>query len=168
MPPSVPLVLMPLKAPLVLMPLKAPLVLTVAGLKSKWKQAILFSYVKDNMPPDELLCLLRRTLDEVAEAGLHVTIFSTGQGSNLASLLMFIRVSRTNPSFQYDGQIIAVTADRPHARKSTKNCLLNYRIETSDGTARWNDIVALFEEEKKANFCLCLKLRSAHFHLKSF
>ncbi len=77
-------------------------------------------------------------------------------------------VTRDHPVFYHENEPIAAIADPPHLLKSTRNCLLNYRISSSRGTASWDDLVALFEEDKKGDFRLCPKLSNRHFCFKAY
>ncbi len=99
--------------------LNGALVFVVAGLRSKWKQAVSFAFVKDNMTSHELLHLLRRPLDKMTETGLCVPAFSKDQDSSFALSTTFLGVSRTNSAFQHDEQSIAFIAGPPHVLKHT-------------------------------------------------
>ncbi len=77
-------------------------------------------------------------------------------------------VTRQSPTFQHGNQSIIAVADPPHLLKSTRNCLMKYRICSSKGTASWEDVLALFREDKKGNFRLCPRLTERHFSLKAY
>ena len=165
------------------------LVFMVAGLRNRWKQTVSFKFMKNAMPAEEVAATVLQTLVELKKAGLNVVSFCSDQvqshftsqlfylmscillspqGSNFRSAMASLGVTRDNPQFCSGEEVITALADPPHLLKSTRNCLLKYKISSSKGTALWSDIVDLYEEDKKGNFRLCPKLSDKHFSLTAY
>ncbi len=163
------------------------LVFMVAGLRSRWKQAVSFQFMRNAMPGDKIATTVMKTITELKKAGLNVVSFSSDQvflyctynvslflfcifiqGSNFRAATASLGVTKKDPVFHHDNSPITAIADPPHLLKSTRNCLMSYKISSSRGTATWSDIVALFEQDKKGDFRLCPKLSDRHFSLKAY
>ncbi len=163
------------------------LVFMVAGLRSRWKQTVSFQFMKNALPAQKVATTVQATLTELKKAGLNVVSFCSDQvplfndyasfflkyyvflkGSNFRSAMSSLGVTKEKPQFCHDGQVVTAFADPPHLLKSTRNCLRNYKITSSKGTALWSDIEALFEEDRKGNFRLCPKLSDKHFSLTAY
>ncbi len=148
--------------------LNGAMVFMVAGLQAKWKQTVSYFFVKNAMPSDELVPVVKKTLDALAETGLSVHAFCSDQGSNFSAAAAALGISENSCTFKHDGKDIAVIADPPHVLKNTRNCLLKYDIHTPDGIVKWAHIVSMYEQDKKGNFRLCPKLREKHFSLRAY
>ncbi len=144
------------------------LVFLVAGMKIRWKQAVSYFFVKNAMPAEKLLELLKKVLEELKSVGLTVKTVVSDQGSNFSALLSLLQVSREKPFFYHDTEKIYVLADTPHLLKSTRNCLLKNSVKSSKGTAKWEHIKTFYEKDKKLRSRLCPRLKDAHFRMEAF
>ncbi len=148
--------------------MSSALTFMVSGIRSKWKQAFYFSYVKNAMTSDELWPTLQEILTALHSIGLTVIVFVTDQGSNFHPLKMVLGVSPSRPFFIFQGNKIFSMEDTPHLIKSSRNCLLNNDIESSLGTAKWSHILEFYEQDKEQPCRLAPKLTDKHFLMKLF
>ncbi len=70
------------------------LVLLVSGLKTYWRQAFAYFFVKSAMHSNSLFSVIIQAIEKLAEIGLEVIVISSDQGSNFTGLLSLMKVSK--------------------------------------------------------------------------
>jgi hypothetical protein len=150
------------------------LVFMLRGLCKKWKQPVAYYLIRGSTKGHMLVNFLREVLDACHNAGLEVVATMCDMGANnVKALTTELGVSEERPFFtSHDQQIVAIF-DPPHLLKCTRNLFSRYNVanleceitvngERLTGTAKWDDILKLYEVEKRKVDRLLPKVTDRH------
>jgi hypothetical protein len=120
-----------------------------------------------------LVNFLKEVLDVCHNAGLEVVATVCDTGANNVKALKRLGVSEKTPFFRFRDQELAAVFDPPHLLKCTRNLFLKHNVgneecvitvtgERLTGTAKWEDILKLYEVEKRNVYRLLPKVTERH------
>jgi hypothetical protein len=149
------------------------LVFMLRGLRKKWKQPVAYYLVRGSAKGQMLVKFLEEVLGACHDAGLEVVATVCDMAANNVNVLKNKGVSEETPFFTFRDQEIAAVFDPPHLLKCTRNLFLKYNVgnvecditingEPYIGTAKWDDILKLFEVEKRNVYSLLPKVTERH------
>ena len=149
------------------------LVFMLRGLRKKWKQPVAYYLIHGSTNGLLLATFLEDVLDACHDAGLEVVATMYDMAANSVSALKKLGVNEKRPFFTHNNQEIAAIFDPPHLLKCTHNLFLKYNVanvecditvngERLTGTAKWDDILKLYEVEKCNVYRLLPKLTERH------
>jgi hypothetical protein len=149
------------------------LVFMLRGLRKKWKQPVAYYLVHGSTKGEMLVNFLMEVLDACYNAGAVVVATVCDMGANNVKALKQLGVSEDTPFFRFQNQEIAAVFDPPHLLKCTRNLFqthdvanVEYEITVNGerliGTAKWEDILKLYEFDKCLVYHLLPKVTDSH------
>jgi hypothetical protein len=141
------------------------LVFMCCGLHKKWKQLVAYYFIRGNTKGEMLVNLLMDVLDACYSAGAEVVATVCDMGANNIKAFKQLGVSEDATFFRFQNQEIAALFDPPYLLKCTHNLFRKYDVanveceitvnrEQLTGTAKWQDILKLYEFDR----CLVYRL----------
>ena len=145
------------------------LVFMLRGLRKKWKQPVAYYLIHGSTKGEMLVNFLMEVLDACHNAGLEVVATVCDMGANNIKALKLMGVSEKTPFFRFQGRETVAVFDPPHLLKCTRNLFLKHNEakvecgitvngERLTGTAKWDDILKLYEVEKRSVYRLLPKV----------
>ena len=149
------------------------LVFMLRGLRRRCKQPVAYYLVHGSTKGEMLVNFLKEVLDACRDAGLEVVATVCDMAANNVKALKLLGVSEETPFFRFRDQEIAAIFDPPHLLKCTRNLFLKHNVanveceitvngERLTGTAKWDDILKLYEVEKRNVYRLLPKVTERH------
>jgi hypothetical protein len=143
------------------------LVFMLRALHKKWKQPVAYYLVRGSAKGQMLVKFLEEVLGACHNAWLEVV--ATVCDMDLKKL----GVSEGTPFFKFCDQKIAAVFDPPHLLKCTRNLFHKYNVANVEcdialngeqviGTAKWDDILKLYEVDKRNVYRLLPKVTERH------
>ena len=149
-------------------------VFMAAGLRSKWKQAVAYEFIKNLVQVEDLRNITMKILSEMLNIGLNVVALTSDQSSDLHSLKTVVGGTPSQPYFEFKGRKIFLVDDISGLMRSARDCLMENFIEwpkTPESTgfhrASWSHIAQFYERDRKQEIRLAPKLTDGHFDLKA-
>ena len=144
------------------------LVFMVRVLHRKWKQPVAY-YIRGSTKAGLLMKFLE-VLGACQNAGLHVVATVCDMGANNVSALQMLGATRKKPFFEFQNQEIVTVYDPPHLLLCTRNLFRKYDVQFKSElmhnqlpfTAKWEDILNVYEWDKSNVVRLFYKLTDAH------
>jgi hypothetical protein len=129
------------------------------GLRKKWKQPVAYYLIRGSTKDDMLVNFLMEVLHAGHNAGLKVVATVCNMGANNVKALKQFGVSEKTHFFRFQNQEIAAIFDL-HLLKHTRNlflkhdvanvdCEITVNVEGLTGTAKGEDILKLYEVDKR-------------------
>jgi hypothetical protein len=149
------------------------LVFMLHGLHKKWKQPVAYYLVRGSTKGQMLGEFLMEVLGACHDAGLEVVATVCDMAANNVMALKKLGVSEETPFFKFRDQGIAAVFDPPNLLKCTRNLFLKYNVANVEcditlngeqviGTAKWHDILKLYEVDKCNVYRLLPKVTDSH------
>lgn len=143
-------------------------VFMISGLRSKWRHGVGYFMTENGLKGGTIKDNLIKCIGLMQKIGLRILAITADQGSNFCKALAQLGISIKRPFFMVNNEKVFVLHDPPHLWKSTRNCLINNDILTSDGLVSWKHFENLFQIESSKSLRMCPKLREAHINLPKF
>jgi hypothetical protein len=152
------------------------LVFVLHGLHKKWKQPVAYYLIHGSTKGDMFVNFWMEVLDACHNAGLEVVATMCDLGANNVRTLKQLGVSEKTPFFRFQNRAIAAVFDPTHLLKCTQNLLLKHDVanvecevnvngEQRTGTAKWEDVLKLYEVDKRNVYHLLPKLTFYHSNI---
>jgi hypothetical protein len=151
------------------------LVFMLRGLLQKWKQPVAYYLTHGSTLGEMLVHFLKEVLGACQNAGLVVVATVCNMGANNVKALKLLGVSAKQPFFRFQSQEIAAVFDPPHLLKYTRDLFRTHDVvnvgvevvvngERRPATAKWEDIVKVYEFDKKNLIRLLINVTDSHLN----
>jgi len=121
-----------------------------------------------------LVHFLKEVLGACQNSGLVVVAIVCNMGANNVKALKLLIVSAKQPFFTFQSQEIAAVFDPPHLLKYTRDLFqtrdvvsVGFEVVNSEGLsgiAKWEDLLKIYESDKKNLIRALSKVTDSHLH----
>jgi hypothetical protein len=151
------------------------LVFMLRGLRQKWKQPVAYYLTHGSTSVETLVHFLKEVLGACQDSGLVVVATVCNMGANTVKTLKLLGVSAKQPFFRFQSQEIAAVFDPPHLLKYTRDLFQTHDVvnvgfevvvdgERLPCTAKWEDLLKIYEGDKKKLIRVLYKVTDSHMH----
>lgn len=142
----------------------------IRSLVGNWKHVVGYVLLNDSINEGELAKLIRTYINICDEKlNLNVVMVTCDQGATNVAAYKSLGIVPDKPFFYVNNKKIFAQFDAPHLIKSSRNALINNKIEHSDqGISDSNVIRRIFENEKLQKIKLMPKLTYSHINPNTF
>jgi len=151
------------------------LVFMLRGLRQKWKQPVAYYLTHGSTSGEMLVHFLKEVLGACQNSGLVVVATVCNMGANNVEALKLLGVSAKQPFFKFQSQEIAAVFDPPHLLKYTRDLFRTHDVvnvgfevvvngERLPGIAKWEDLLKIYESDKKGLIRVLFKMTDSHLH----
>ena len=131
------------------------LVFLLRSISGKWKQPLGYVLVNGGCPVKEM-------------EELEVVVVMSDLGSNFRSLANHPGITPEKPWFMLNGKRYYLMFDPPHLIKCIRNNLMKYTFKFGQYTAKWQDIVDLYNKDKELAIRAAPKITDKHIWPNNF